>query len=104
MGGNTEKADAKTILSENSTVRVGLVILVLTAFLGAFGSSIFWASNISNKLDFVISQVSAVNGSIIELKNADTVINRELAELRLKIELHKVQLDNIQSKVNTSKP
>lgn len=49
----------KQPLSENTSVRVGLVVAFLGLCAGGFGLWIWWASAINTKLDTVISQQAA---------------------------------------------
>ncbi len=101
--GMPDKSENRSIISEATPIRVGLVIVVLAAGLSAFGSSIWFASNINSKLDFLVTQVSAVNSTIAELKSADMAINKEINDIRLSLALQKAQVETIQGKINTIK-
>lgn len=98
--GNTEKAESKTILSESTSIRIG----VLIGLLSVFGSSIWWASGVNEKLNQIISSGSVVTTSLVELKAADTAFSQNLSEYKLKLALFEVKLQALQDKSNQTKP
>jgi hypothetical protein len=61
----------KDPISENTPIRIGLII----AFLGIFGGAVWWASSISTKLDAIILSQTA-------LQTADTKQTAEIIALQ----------------------
>lgn len=94
------------IISEATPVRIGLIL----AFLGAFGSAVWWGSSITNKLDTLLTFQKTTDTSIIELKAKDIALDKQitdiksfndkdLSEIKLKIALTEVELKAVKSKL-----
>lgn len=92
---STTAAD-KTIISEATPVRIGLVL----AFLTAFGSAIYWGSSITSKLDTLIAFQTTVNTTIVELKAADANISKEFDDMKLKSAIQEVAIKALQDRLN----
>ncbi len=84
-----------SILSENTPVRIGLIL----AFLSVFGAAIFWGASINAKLDSIISFQTTTTSAIGELKAADTAMSKEIADIKLKFAISEVAIKNLQDKV-----
>jgi len=72
---------SEKIISEATPVRIGLVIL----FLGVFGSFVWWASGTSSKLDSILTNQTATGSTISEMKTGAAAMQKEVADLTLRV-------------------
>jgi len=100
MEHRNEDQETKTVIGENTPIKIGLII----AFLGIFGSGVWWASSITSKLDSILASQNIQTTTITELKAADMSFSKELSDIKLKLALDEVELKVIKDKtaVNAS--
>ncbi len=87
------------IIGEGTPVKIGLIVLFLSVFMGAFASGIWWASSINSKLDTLIASQSGAISNIEQLQSKDSSIDKEIADLKLKNALFEVSIKGIEQKM-----
>lgn len=86
----------KTIISEATPIRIGLVIL----FLGAFAGAIWWASSITSKLDTLLTTQNTTLTTFTELKSKDISLDKEISDMKLRVALDEVAIKALQDKLS----
>ena len=89
--------NTSNVISENTPVRVGMII----AFLGVFASAVWWGSMVTTKLDYLITFQSNTTISLVELKAKDTSLEKELSDLKLRIALTEASTKIIDEKISS---
>jgi len=92
-GGNNEE---RGIISENTPIRIGLIL----AFLGLFATSVWWASSITSKLDSILSFQASTVSEITELKSKDTMHDAGIGDLKLRVSLVEVEIKTLKENHN----
>lgn len=95
----SENETKNSILSENTPIRIGLILMLL----GLFGSGIWWASSTTAKLDSILSFQKATDTTMIELKAKDIALEKELNDSRLRFALVEVDIRTIKEKLSLVK-
>ena len=88
---NEADSESKVIVGESTPIRIGLVII----FLSAFASAIWWASSINSKLDSILSLQATTTSKIASLET-------ELGDLKLKLALDEASIKTLQENIASS--
>lgn len=90
-------------ISENTPVKVGLIITLLSIF----GGGIWWASSITSKLDSISTNLitfqSSTSTSMSELKATDIAFTKEISDIKLKLAIEEESLRLLKEKLSYSK-
>jgi hypothetical protein len=82
------------IISEYTPVRIGLVI----AFLGAFGTAIYWGASVNSKLDSILSAQAVTTATTADLQTKYVALDKELSDLKLQNAIFEVSIKTLQDK------
>ena len=86
------------MISENTTVRVGLVL----GFLITFGGAVWWASKVNTKLDDILAYqaTAAVQYATLSKEESDLAVKTEA--LAVRVTACEVSINKIQTEGSTS--
>lgn len=85
--GNEDTGESKVVIGELTSVRIGLIIMIL----GAVISATWWASSVNSKLDSILTLQASTTAKITQLET-------DVSELKLKIAMDDVSIKSLQDR------